>query len=338
MDLGPDQLLAGHSEAALPRRMEYMLLRAHTAGLKPLVDKLDAKDKPVWERKLRLLGDAEREIKAKERYDQISKIVEAKDWKQVEPQVTDFQKTFGNSEVAQENAATINGWLAQAAKELTPANPWKKVFHCTASRDLPDGSIELYYDFAKTPEAAADFSSNPGQPVVGDQHLVVEKGDEGKGFEQLFFNVPILELRLISLTMKVAVHRKGGCRIGFQPPEAGAGINSIVDLNPKAGIALQNPIGDRKKYDWGEMNFGDDTDFSGKMIDAKTFNWTLAGKDLGNSATPELHGARFAIGAFLIHNCWSKFKIVFKPDLKWLNDHTDATQKDHGERQPKPDK
>jgi hypothetical protein len=323
MDLGADQILAAAADAPLLKRLEYLLVRGRTTAFKPLVDKLESSDKVAWERKLRLLGDAERELKARERYEAIEKSVASKDWKQVDALAADFEKTYSTSEVAQENAATIAGWQAQAKKELQPANPWKKFFHCTASRELPDGWIELVYDFEKTPDAAADFLGSPGTAVIGDQHLVVEKGDEGR-FDQLFFNVPISELKLVSLMFKLPQVRKGGCRIGFQKDE---GIAAVVDLNTKFGVNIPNSIGNTQKISWNDLNLGEETDFSGKSTDGKVFTWTLAGKDLGNSNLPEVHNPKFGIGCFNLHNCWSKFKIVFKPDLKWLNDRTEAAQK-----------
>lgn len=322
LNIAPDQIY-GHSPDKSPAaQLPYRLARGDKDGFKQQLGALQ-KDKDKWEQLLSLWNDGEKDLQAQTEFEALGKIADAKDWKKYEPAAADFDKNFGTSAFARENAAKLAEWKSACDNVLHPQNPWKKVFHASVNRLREDGFLELEYDFASV-DQLQDFSAAKGVPkLMGGRVLYIE-GADPQG-DRLVFNGAMADLRSVSVTSRVTKIPGAGFRFGI--------IREGQSLSSKMGVFLGLDNGGARLYtdpfDSSQYNdtalddlqpIGDQLEVAGQSRDGNRFNWTINGKAIGGAQAPSgLRNGRLALNCFRqAHNLWTSFKIVFRPDLNLL--------------------
>jgi serine/threonine protein kinase len=320
IEIAGDQIIKNSPDPAVVPRLRYMMLRGNKDAFKTLLETVPGKDKAIWEERLALWNDGEHDGLARAEYDKLEKLAAGKEWKAFEALNAEFEKSFGTSVTAQENAVHLRELKTLAANTLRPPNPWLNTFHATINHVREDGFLELTYDFS-TPEQAMDFIAMRGQPRIMDGHLFITNADD-RG-DRLGFAAPIADLRGLTITLKTQHGANAGFRIGIAPDGSSIGAKFLPfplmgwDQDSARVYGGPAPV----DTPTSELNLGDLCDLEIKSSDGKTFNWSYNGKALGNSPGDNaMRNGRIAVNFFGNgHNIWKRFKIIFRPDPALLN-------------------
>ncbi len=320
IDIAGDQIVKSSPDAPVASRAIYTMIRGNKDAFKAMLETIPPKERPLYEAKLALWNEGDREWAARAEIDKLEKLTLSKDFKIFESVVADFEKNYGSTPMAQEFALKIAEWKAVAANTLRPPNPWKNYFHAPVNRLREDGFLELTYDFS-SPDQALDFVTTRGEPKILDGHLFVAGADD-RG-DRLAFAAPISDLRGILISYKTQHARDNtGFRLGGVPEGApiGGKMGVLLGLDWDSAFLYTSPS-NHLDTAASELNFGDIAELEAKSTDGRSFSWTCNGKPLGSAPVPDnLHNARLAMNYFNGgHNIWRKFKIIFRPEPGLLN-------------------
>jgi hypothetical protein len=187
-------------------------------------------------------------------------------------------------------------------------------------RKLPNGCVEVSYDFA-TPEQAQDFECVHGKLTVANGELVVPPGGAEYAYARFF--APIAELRRLEVTVRnpSGLERTG---IGFFAVGQTDG-----DRSPKC---ILRPYNSRPHLECWDPPYapgarGGQTNAIGPLVadwrrpvaftvdgDGEDFIWSLDGNSIGQGRLPKAFvGANIAFFGVNGTHAWSKVRIVFKP-------------------------
>ena len=319
-EIAGDQIVKNSPDPAVVPRLRYMMLRGNKDAVKALLDTVPAKDKAACEEQFELWNDGDHDCLARAEFDKLEKLAAGKEWKAFEALNAEFEKNFGSTPTAKENALRLAELKATAANTLRPPNPWLNIFHASTNRVREDGFLELTYDFS-TPEQAMDFVATRGQPRIMDGHIFISNADD-RG-DRLGFAAPIADLRGLTISLKTQRGASAGFRFGVVPE--GMPINTKFLNYPMLGWDQDSArvYSNAAPVDTptSELNLGDICDLEAKSSDGKMFNWSYNGKALGNSPGQEsIRNGRVAVNFFGGgHNIWKRFKIIFRPDPALLN-------------------
>ena len=304
---------------------DYYFLRGMLEEARKLTPRLSEQERVRFEQKQNVLKAGQTEQEAEAAYQEILGLVQARQWKDFRVKLLLFNTMYGQCAVVGRTAAELARYNELAELALQP--PVLKLFHASAAKMLPDGFLQLEYDFS-TPEQAGDFACDHGELSINAGWLTVPPG--GDEFAQARFKAPIAELRTFSIGGKVL---KLASRFGIYvyPPgeKDGDKIPKCIlrPYNHKAHLenwqppfilgndnlnAGTNSMG-AKEIDWIE-----ETRFAVEVSDAG-WEWKVAGHEIGRVKLPVAAiGGNIAFVGVDGSHAWHDFKVIFKPDAAWV--------------------
>ncbi len=302
-----------------PLVASYYIYRGDKAEAQNLIKVMNPQDRPPLERKIELLKTGDAELSARAAYTNLLGLKTAKKWKECQDGISAFEKNFAETAVALEKKEELAA-LKDLVEEML--NPLAKVFFAKTAKQLPDGFIELTYDFS-TPQQAQAFACEHDKLTIEDGRLHVPAG--GGEFAMARFIAPIVELRHLDTTGKTL---SDAPRLGiyFIPP----GTN-MTDLSRVPRCALfranhlaqllfwqnanargQNFMGSQSQNWTSDLTFALDVKDEGAV-------WTVGGEELKPVKLPKSAiGGNFALVSRDGDHSWTDFKIIFKTDPAWI--------------------
>ncbi len=295
--------------------VNYLMARGAVADARKLLPLLTEAQREHLNARLELAKSGEAELAAQVAFEELSKLVQSKQWKQAFEKAAAFDAAHAGTAVAKNNAIQLDAFKSLAAENL---NPVSKFFHAKAAKQLPDGAIELSYDFSD-PAQAADFACEHGALTVDKGRLVVPSG--GGEWAQARFLPPVGEIVRFEVTGKTL---SGAHRFG------------IYILAAKSTDGSQAPRCMCRVYDhhlhleqWGVPNiigtatadWNKDTNFLAELQADGQLKWTVDGTEIGKVKVPATAaGGHIAMISVDGNHSWTNFKVTFKPEPTWLAD------------------
>jgi serine/threonine protein kinase len=305
-----------------PLAAMYYFYRGDRGEVQKLLSVMPPQDRPPIERKMELIKTGDVELAARSTYSMLVGHIRAKQWKPFMEKMTTFEKSFSETSVYQEKMPELSAFKEFAEEIL---NPIGKIFNAKTAKQLPDGFVELTYDFS-TPQQLQLFACEHGDLALQDGCMHVPPG--GQEFGMARFIAPIMELRHMEIVGRGPSSPRFG--IAFIPPTT----TNYTDLNTTPRLVLRpyNRMAHVELWQAGSgnnriganavgtiaQNWQKDTSF---VLDIKPEGavWTVGGEALEAVKQPATTvGGTFGFMGTNGNHFWSNFKIVFKPDPVWL--------------------
>jgi len=304
-----------------PQPAMYYFYRGERGEVQKLLTVMNPQDRPPIERKLELIKTGDVELAARSTYSMLVGHIKAKQWKPFVEKLAAFEKNFSETSVAQEKMAELAAYKEFAEEIL---NPIGKIFNAKTAKLLPDGFVELTYDFT-TPQQLTAFSCEHGDLALQDGYMHVPAG--GTEYAMAHFIAPIVELRHMEVVFKAPT--SGRCGIAYIPPAT----TNLTDLNtaPKLMFRPYNRMAHLENWEGGgtgrvranamgtvAQNWAKDTPM---VLDMKAAGavWTVGGEELAPVKLPAgATGGTLGFFGLDGNHFWTAFKITFKPDPVWM--------------------
>jgi len=276
-----------------------------------LAASLTEKEKLSFDRKMNLIKLGDVELSARAAHAELTALVKAKQWKIYLEKLAVFEVIHRDSLMAQQKSGELAAFK-EFADELL--NPLVKIFGTKTAKFLPDGFIEVSYDFSSDQQLQA-FTCEHAQLAIQDGGVYIPGAAEE--YAQARFIAPIVEIRKLEATGKTLI-RANRLAI-YMIPTGSTEYESMPRVICRAGTRGANienyetKVRGAKILDWSQG-----TVFS---LDAKgtSWHWTVGGDDLGTVKLPDTAvGGNLAFVSVGGNHHWSNIKMVFKADPAWL--------------------
>lgn len=311
----------------------YYLLRGSNNEAKAMLPGLSDEDRARTEHKLEVLQTGKAEAAALEAYKQILAAIRQKQWLLAREKILSFEPAHGQTDVGMGKLPTLRAY--KEFIEQSFVQPVLKLFHAKTGKLLPNGCLQLSYDFSAQ-DQLLDFACEHGALALLKGYLKVPFG--GGELSQACFVPPVAEIQAIEVTGKT--------------------LNTIEDETPRFGLYIMPPgapgdiqapkcvcrLKTRKPhlesweppYLYGkcnaigpkEVNWAMDTTFRADWSDG-LLKWSVNSVGIGQVKLPAgAIGGRVAFDGTNGNHVWKNFKIVFKPDPAWLKEQLENPKAD----------
>jgi hypothetical protein len=311
-DLPMNEVLQNASAASPLEKACYLSSRAELELLPASLAALPEKEKPRWDRKLRLLEADEAELMAQLVFDNLDKVAAAQSWRTLAGMIKEFESLYGGTKLARSKTVQLEEWKAN---ETDNVSSWRRIFHPASLKELPDGYLELVYDF-NTPEQALDFVCPHGRLTIADHRLLVPPG--GGELGQACFIAPVDNLRSFSATGKSLQEKMRRMRvIFFKSKDDNPLQDPALVLRPATSSTPNHPcldnMGDEPPNAL-EINWLQDVKLAAESRGHGQYEWFVNGQPLGKGKIEDMRGRYLALAAKDGNNSWAEFKIVLRVD------------------------
>jgi serine/threonine-protein kinase len=191
--------------------VSYLMVRGALAEARSLLPSLTESERTRQQARLDLASAGGAEIAAQVAFEELTSLAQRKLWKPLLEKTIAFEATHSATTLAKQKAADVAAFKAQANEKL---NPVGSLFHAKSAKQLPDGCIELSYDFSD-PAQLADFACDHGALSVSNGRLVVPRG--GGEWAQARFLPPVAEIVRLEVTGKTCAAPSGSAFTFYLP-------------------------------------------------------------------------------------------------------------------------
>ena len=312
----PEDVLKNFTEGTFLARVQYLAARGEAEAAQRLFEKLKDADRARMEHKLRLLATDGSELGAQSAFENLATVAATQDWKNFQPLMEAFDRSYGATGVAVKNAARIKAWKTEA-KMPGAGGIWASVFHPLTCRDVGNGYLELTYDFS-TPEQLRDFTCPHGKLSIEGGRMLVPAARDELGHAR--FIAPLDDLRSLSVSGRTQHNKLRRLRVLLMNPAAEEIDKEPVCIfrgwNQRAHIENQGEvIVSQSKFNWLE-----DIDIAVECSAGRELKWAVNNQPIGMGRLPEkgLQGRFVTLAGELGNHSWRRFKIVFRPEPRWV--------------------
>jgi hypothetical protein len=253
---------------------------------------------------------------------ELAGLAKARQWAVLQDKLNAFAEQHAKSLAAAEHVIELIKWKGDVELRL---NPLRRLFHAATVRMLPDGAVELTYDFT-TAEQLLDFDCSHAAPRLENGALLVPEG--GGEWSHARLRAPLAALLRLEATgvalqptaaFGVAVFLPGRVDGEGAPRCVCRAANRRANLEGWHARHIQTGVTkDCNAVGAETLNWMKPVTFSAEGH-GEDLIWSVAGFGLGQGGFPKsaVGGALAFFGAGGLH-AWSKIKIVFKPPAEWL--------------------
>jgi len=316
-DLPPKTIVDAAPPAADSGALNYFLIRGAMAEAQKLIPIIPEAERARFEEKINLIKIGDVELSARAAYVSIAALTKPSQAKILLEKIAAFEKQYRDTQFAQLKAAELAASREFAEDAL---NPLRGVFHASVTKILPNGFVELFYDFT-TDEQLKDFGCEHGKLSIEKGWIKVPKG--GEEFSQARLLAPLLEIKKLHVTGKtlMPLGGDGSDRLGiyFLLPGTVDGNKTprllcrIYNKMPHLEYFTGTPIIGTTALDWST-----DVLFQAEGANGE-LNWTVNGTKLGKVILPDKAiGGNIALIAVDGNHVWKELRLVVKPDPAWV--------------------
>lgn len=307
-----------------PEGALYLLMRGALDEARARIPALAEEVRAPLAEKLELMGAGEKEVLAQQSFAALQKSHDQKQWKTLADGIDAFRETHGATRFAQQKAPELEQWLKDIEKALIGENPWKRIFHAKEAKPLPNGFVELAYDFSD-PGQLADFEGVPAALVLENGALKIPAGPPRDEFCFARFKAPIAELLRFHAEGRSLTGQK---RVGpyFLEPGSNDGARAprllirpynrsphIENFMSEADINQPCPRLIGKPFDITQ----DFAPISASVADGK-WSWTVGADLVGVVQMPKTLPVYFLIlNANAGEHAWRNLKLTIRPEAAW---------------------
>jgi hypothetical protein len=347
-DLSTKQIISASPAKSDPRLVTaYYLARADLAKVRALLPKLPDKTRAEMEKRVALLEAGEADVAAETAFTGLAKLVEQRQWEAFLPAAEAFAAQHGTTRFGKSRAKDIERWTEAANAAI---NPWAKVFHARTVKSLPNGFVQLDYDFS-TPEQLEDFKSPGGKLEFHQGWLKAPHRTHGKRkwphkphMNVISHRAPLTELRAFSAFVKPTHWRRVK---GLDKSSLGVCFSSNAVLNyghsPACGYSsitkkiFANAWGVIDKKGRKRNRFRrQQIDFPGnvgkglgfKLVrTGEEYRWIAGGRKVADFKwPPNVKVSYLVMGARDLFHSWRRLHLVFKPEADWAEKELNASK------------
>lgn len=298
-----------------------LMLRGAFQEAHALVAQAPEADRERVALRLEYLRAGEREMAAQFAFQEVERLARARQWRLLKDSYEAFVKEYAGTVAVGEHAVELAEWKKSLESE---SNAPRGVFHAASVKALPDGAIELVYDFAAQAQLA-DFECSNGTLSAANGAAVLPDG--GGDWACLKLRAPVAELRALEVTgqalawsahLGVALLAPGQQSAEEAPKciwRLGGGRLALIGWDPPY---VPGPVPKCNAFGTFPLTPSRSVKFAAES-DGRNFIWSVGGKSLGQGRLPDQ-----AVGGQLVffsaqgHSAWSGLRIVFKPEAQWL--------------------